>query len=268
MTESRFKALIWDYYKNAGRHGLPWRKTKDPYRILVSEVMLQQTQVPRVLAKYPEFLSRFPTTRSLARAKVSEILKVWKGLGYNRRALALKRVSEIVSIEFKGRFPKEAHELESLPGIGPSTRGAIMAFSFGLPTTYIETNIRAVFLHFFFKGKKGVDDKEILPLVERTLDRERPRDWYYALMDYGVYLKRTLPNPSRASKHHARQASFKGSNREVRSKILSYVLEKPRTQKEIERYIGKTPHDIDKNIRDLVKEGFLAKAGKTLSARS
>jgi A/G-specific adenine glycosylase len=160
-----------------------------------------------------------------------------------------------------------------------------MAFAFGIPTVFIETNIRSVFLHFFFRdgrgggkergrsGKKsGVHDRDILPFIEKTLYRKDPQKWYYALMDYGVHLKQTLPNPSRKSRHHARQSPFKGSNREIRAEIVRYVLAESEngkdgaTERDIERHIrakiGDTPYDIGKNIRDLVREGFMTeKAG-------
>jgi len=272
-----FKTSIRAYYKRAGRHDLPWRNiaaaadgTRDPYRILVSEVMLQQTQVSRVLKKYDEFLKEFPTVNALAKAPVAKVLRVWQGLGYNRRALLLKRAAEAVVRDFQGTFPRTAAELESLPGIGQSTRGALMAFAFSAPTAFIETNIRAVFLHFFFKGKKRVHDRDILPLIERTLDRVNPREWYYALMDYGVYLKLSLPNPSRRSAHHVRQSPFEGSNRQVRAEIVRFMLGKRHaTLGEIERHIrgavGDTPHDIRKNIDNLVREGFMRKNGKSCS---
>ncbi|MBX4209289.1 A/G-specific adenine glycosylase [Candidatus Parcubacteria bacterium] len=257
MNKERFKALVRDFYKQNGRHSLPWRDTCDPYQILVSEVMLQQTQVPRVLKKYAEFLAAFPDVRALAKAPTANVLKIWQGLGYNRRALLLKRAAETITNDFAGVFPRTAAELESLPGIGQSTRGAIMAFAFGVPTVFIETNIRAVFLHCFFKDKTGVRDRDIFPLIEKTLARNDPRGWYYALMDYGVHLKRTLPNPSRKSAHHARQSPFKGSNREIRARIVRFVLEKPRTEREIVAHIGETPHDVQKNIGKLVAEGFM-----------
>ncbi len=258
MANRRFIGIVRHYHTTSGRHELPWRKTRDPYEILVSEVMLQQTQVARVLRKWPEFLAKFPTAEALAKAPVADVLKAWQGLGYNRRALALKRAAEAVVRDHSGRFPKDAEALEALPGVGQSTRGAILAFAFGIPTAFIETNVRAVFLHHFFPGKAAVPDRDILPLVEETLDKEDPRTWYYALMDYGVHLKQTLPNPSRASKHHARQSPFKGSNREVRSRILRFLLEKPRTEAEIARHIGETNHDVARNVADLEREGFIS----------
>ncbi len=252
-----FRKEILTYYKRSGRHDLPWRHTHDPYEILVSEIMLQQTQVSRVLSKYSQFLALFPTAEALAKAPVAEVLKAWQGLGYNRRALNLKKAAEVVMKDFAGTFPKTAAELESLPGIGQSTRGAIMAFAFGIPTVFIETNIRSIYLHHFFKDKTGIHDKELLPLIEKTLDRKNPRDWYYALMDYGVHLKQTLPNPSRQSKHHSKQSAFKGSNREIRSLILSSVLKGISAKEDIKKRIGKTPHNIERNIKTLISEGFI-----------
>lgn len=264
MTERKFKKLVWDYYKKSGRHALPWRNTRDPYRILVSEVMLQQTQVPRVLRKYEEFMVAFPTVEDLAKAPTGKLLKAWQGLGYNRRALNLKRAAECILSDFNGKFPSTKEELESLPGVGPSTSGGILAYAFDIPSVFIETNIRSVFIHHFFKSKRKVRDTEIATLVEETLDRDNPREWYYALMDYGVHLKQTLPNPSRRSKHHVRQSAFKGSNRELRSKIITRLLKEPLSVKDLEKHIGKTPFSIGKNIRDLVQEGFIKKDGNLL----
>jgi A/G-specific adenine glycosylase len=270
MDRTKFKHTILDYYAKSGRHSLPWRQTRDPYRIMVSEIMLQQTQVPRVITKYQEFLKLFPTAATLAKAKTLDVLKAWQGLGYNRRALALKRAAEAVVREHGGKFPRTLGELIELPGVGPATAGGILAYAFGIPTAFIETNIRAVFIHHFFPGKSGskktakIHDRDIMPLIEETLDRKNPRDWYYALMDYGVHLKQTLPNPSRRSRHHAKQSRFEGSNREVRSKILKFVLTRPATDAEIVAHIGKTAHDVSKNIAALVAEGFLERnsAGK------
>jgi len=232
--------------------------THDPYKILVSETMLQQTQVSRVLSKYSEFLKLFPTLESLAGAPVENVLRAWQGLGYNRRALNLKHAAEKIVTDFKGVFPKTAEELESLPGIGQSTRGALMAFAFASATPYIETNIRTVYLHFFFKTKRGkIHDRDIMPLIEKTLDQKNPRDWYYALMDYGVFLKQTLPNPSRKSKHHTTQSTFKGSNRELRSHILKEILKEPQTLESLNSRLHKPLLAINKNLHALEKEGFI-----------
>lgn len=249
-----FQAQIWAFYGHSGRHNLPWRTTKNPYRILVSEVMLQQTQVSRVLEKYPQFLKAFPTIETLAKAPLSEVLKVWQGMGYNRRGLALKRMAEKVVTEFKGKVPRERHELESLPGVGAYTAGAVRAFAFDEPEIFIETNIRRIFIHHFFKNKEGISDREIAPLVEATLDRTRPREWYSALMDYGSHLpKIAKKNPNKQSKHYVRQSTFKGSLRELRGKILRTLGDKPMTLASLKRTCNndeRTKEAIDALIKD------------------
>jgi len=216
-----FQAQIWAFYRHSGRHNLPWRKTKNPYKILISEVMLQQTQVARVLEKYPEFLEKFSTVEALAVAPLSDVLRVWQGMGYNRRALALKRMAEKIVNEYKGKIPRERLSLESLPGVGHYTAGAVRAFAFNEPEIFIETNIRRIFIHHFFGNKEGISDQEILPLVEATLYMKNPSEWYWALMDYGSHLpKITKTNSNIQSKHYTKQRIFKGSLRELRGKIV------------------------------------------------
>lgn len=220
-TPHTFAARVWEHYDTHARHDLPWRATRNPYRVLVSEVMLQQTQVARVVPKYAEFLSTFPTAEALAGAPLDEVLRVWRGLGYNRRALALKRAAEAIVTEYDGRVPDTLEGLTGLPGIGHATAAQILAFAFDVGVPFIETNIRSVYLHEFFGDAEDVPDSAILPLVEATIDRERPREWFWALMDYGAHLKATRPNPSRRSRHHVRQERFEGSNRQLRGRLLA-----------------------------------------------
>jgi A/G-specific adenine glycosylase len=269
LTEvKRFQDIIYRYYQ-ANQRAMPWRRTHDPYKILVSEIMLQQTQVERVLNKYGEFLSQFPNFKSLARAPWSKVLAAWQGLGYNRRALALKRLAQAVMVDWHGRLPDKEEDLRSLPGIGPATAGAVLAFAFEQPVAFIETNIRRVFLHFFFADQNGVTDREILPLVEATMDRERVRQWYYALMDYGAGLKGLAPNPNRRSAHYARQSPFDGSNREVRSLILKTLLTKPaHSLEELAGIIGKSPARTSTALHQLLAEGFVIREGKRLRLAS
>lgn len=256
-----FKKTVWNYYKEHGRNQLPWRQTRDPYKILVSEIMLQQTQVERVIPFYTNFLKQFPTTDALARATTSEVLKAWQGLGYNRRALNLKRAAEQIVKDCGCTFPAVYSELVELPGVGKATAGDIMAFAYNKPAVVIETNIRTVFIHHFFADRNDVTDKEIAELIERTLDTDNPRDWYYALMDYGTHLKKTLGNNINMSKHYKKQSKFKGSNREVRSKILKLVLDKPRTKAEILKLLDTPAPLIEKNLIAIIKEGMLRKKG-------
>jgi A/G-specific adenine glycosylase len=257
-----FKKTIWDYYKKQGRHDLPWRKTKDPYKIMVSEYMLQQTQVGRVIPKYLAFIKRFPTFKSLANAKIPEVLKLWQGLGYNRRALYLKQAAEIIELEYKGKLPKDQNILTKLPGIGPNTAAAILTYSFNIPITFIETNIRRIYIHFFFSKSKSVDDKKILALVAKTVDTKNPREWYWALMDYGTYLKTQIVNPNRKSKHYTKQSKFKGSDREIRGKILRIILKDNSVRKtKLTTELHEEKERVNRVLKTLVKDGFIKESG-------
>ena len=257
MTPKKFQKIIWEYYVS-NKRDFPWRKTRDPYKILVSEIMLQQTQASRVITKYTSFLEKFPTTSILARATLHEVLNEWQGLGYNRRALYLKQCAEKIESDFGGKFPKDHKTLCTLPGIGPATAGDILAFAWNIPAVVIETNIRSVFIHFFFEDKEKVTDKEILPLIEKTLDQENPREWYSALFDYGAYLKQTT-NPSRRSAHHNKQSAFAGSARQKRAHILRVILKKPCTEKEIQKETQYETAIISEIVLNLQKEKMVTK---------
>jgi A/G-specific adenine glycosylase len=223
MNVKRFRAVVYGYYVRHKRT-MAWRDTRDPYKIVVSEIMLQQTQVARVMEKYPAFIRAFPTLRVLARASLAAVLTVWQGMGYNRRALYLKQLAETVVRDYAGRIPSERALLEKLPGIGPATSASVCAFAFDTAYPFIETNIRSVFIHHFFSDATGTSDAMIIPLVEKTLDRADPRNWYYALMDYGAYLKARYPNPSRKSAAYKRQSPLEGSVRQMRSRVVTYLL--------------------------------------------
>ena len=261
-----FRELIYKHYSGNARTLLPWRKTRDPYRILVSEIMLQQTQVERVLNKYKVFIRTFPDFSSLASAPLADILKVWQGLGYNRRAVALQKIAISVMRENRGRLPVNREELLKLPGIGKYTASAILTFARNQPNLFIETNIRRVFIHFFFRDRENISDAEILPLIEKTLDAGHPREWYYALMDYGAMLKKTVENPNRRSAHYKRQAPFHGSNRQLRGIIIKTLIRHPGiSQKKLIEQLGSDPEKTEENLALLLKEGFLKKKGKQFS---
>lgn len=223
--ETVFQQKVYAFYAKNKRTFL-WRKTRDPYKILVSEVMLQQTQTARVIQKYALFIKKFPTVEVLAGASFREVLSVWQGLGYNRRAFYLWKAAQKVVKGYKGKIPLEIKKLTTLPGVGVATASAVYVFSKNKPQAFIETNIRSVFLHEFFSDKEKVGDTLLLPLVKKTMDRKNPREWYFALMDYGVYLKKTFKNPSRKSKHHALQSPFEGSSRQLRGKIIKELLKR------------------------------------------
>ena len=255
----RFRKAILDYYQSHGRK-LLWRNSRNPYHILVSEIMLQQTQVGRVIEKYEQFLSAFPDFASLALAPLRDVLSVWQGMGYNRRAIALKRIAVEVMISHNGILPSSEETLLRLPGIGKATASSIAAFAFNTPSVFIETNIRRVFIHFFFNNGENIRDADILPIVEKTLDRANPREWYYALMDYGSQLKTTIQNPNRKSAHYKRQESFEGSRRQLRGKVLKQILANPTvTESSLVKQTRQSPEKIREVLRQLQKEGFITK---------
>jgi A/G-specific adenine glycosylase len=261
----RFRKRVYDYYLKYGRD-LPWRKTGDPYKILISEVMLQQTQVPRVIEKYSEFLNVFPDIRALASAPLSEVLGVWQGLGYNRRALSLQKLAEVVVDQYDGMIPSTVEELMELPGVGPATAHAVCTFAHNQPAVFIETNIRTVFIHHFFKERDDVRDSEIRELVAQTLVRENPREWYYALMDYGVALKREHANPGRRSAHYQRQGPFKGSNRQIRGMILRALIERTRlTESQLMQQLDIAKESVKRNLHQLTRDGLVVKQGEYYS---
>jgi A/G-specific adenine glycosylase len=258
-----FQKIIYNYYNEHGR-AFPWRETDNPYHILISEIMLQQTQTERVVKKYEQFIKEFPDFDSLAKAALRKVLEIWQGMGYNRRAKALKETAHRVVTEFDGKLPSSPEVLIKFQGIGKYTASAIATFAFNKPTVFIETNIRSVFIHFFFGDREDVKDAEIFPLVEKTLDASNPRIWYYALMDYGVLLKKRYQNPTRRSAHYRTQTSFEGSDREVRGMILKVlVTESTLSEFEIIQKLDIDPDKVKRNLKQLHKEGFLKEEGKT-----
>ena len=266
LTPSQIRSFRKKVLGHYARHGrdLPWRKRVTPYRVLVSEIMLQQTQVDRVIEKYKEFLAAFPDFQSLAKAPTAKLLRLWSGLGYNRRALALKKLAQVVVAEHKGRLPSTPEVLIRLPGIGPYTAGAIAAFAFNKPVVFMDTNIRRVYIHEFFRDRKSVHDDELLPLVRLTLPAKDSRTWYNALMDYGTMLKQEHGNPNQRSAHYTRQSRFENSNRQVRGKIVKVLVAvKPLTAARIISDTGMDAERVKKNLEALEKEGFIKRKGKT-----
>lgn len=258
MNIREFQKIIWQHYAAHGRL-FDWRGVDDPYKVFISEVMLQQTQTARVAVKYPEFINRFPDFAALAQAPLKEVLLAWQGMGYNRRGMYLHRAAQIIMTNHQGILPNDPIILDSLPGIGAATAASICAFAFNRPTVFIETNIRAVFIHFFFHGREKVDDKEIMPLVQASVDKDNSREWYYALMDYGVMLKKSLMNPSRKSKHYTKQSKFEGSDRQIRGMILKILTQasSPIPQENIVNMLQKDRVRILAIVDQLINEDFI-----------
>jgi len=240
-----FKPELETYYLQHGRHDLPWRVPEpdgsfDPYKIMVSELMLQQTQVPRVIPKYHEFLARFPTVQQLANAKLADVIVAWSGLGYNRRAKFLWLTAHKIVTDFDGTFPDTIEQLITLPGVGRNTAGAIRAYAFNKPVVFVETNIRTVYIHHFFNNDTVVSDAELLPLIAQTLDKNEPRLFYWMLMDYGSFLKKTVGNAARRSKHHTVQSPFEGSLRQTRGAVIRTLSQGPMTHAQLRQIIQDT----------------------------
>lgn len=276
QQEISLVAKVWREGERLYRD-LPWRNIDDPYAVMVSEIMLQQTQVARVEKYWQRFMTLFPTLDALASSETSLVLEMWQGLGYNRRALALKRTAELCSREHGGALPETLEELLALPGVGKATAGGVMAFAYQKPAMYLETNVRTVFIQELFPGRESVSDKELEPLVARTCSADDPRGWYYALLDYGSYLKSMLPNPSRRSKHHTKQSKFEGSRRQKRAELVRVVLAQRQASfnelccalAEFERKQGRPAPDgelVRSIASDLVREGFFSQKGEGDSA--
>jgi len=260
-----FRKRILGYYRRNARD-LPWRKTTDPYHILISELMLQQTQVDRVIPKYDAFIKRFPNAASLAASPLKEVLILWQGLGYNRRAQNLHNSSRIITGERGGRMPETRETLQTLPGIGPYTAAAVSVFAYNQPCVFIETNIRAVYIHCFFPEAENVSDSQLEPYIAATLNKRNPRRWYNALMDYGVHIKKLYGNPARKSKHHTVQSRFEGSDRQIRGMIIK-ILGKTETMttNELKHQIDREPKRVQAIIDQLVGERLVTKKRTLLS---
>lgn len=231
---------------------------------MVSEVMLQQTQVGRVIPKYHAFLQQFSTVAALAEVPLADVLVAWSGLGYNRRAKFLWQAAQAIHKKYDGVFPQTIPELASLPGIGVNTAGAIAAYAFNRPVVFIETNIRTVVIHHEFSDEANIKDTALLPILHQAIDNLEetgltPREWYWALMDYGTFLKQTIGNVSQQSAHYAKQSKFEGSRRQIRGEVLRLLAVKPQT---IEQLTKQCSDDrLGGVLQDLVQETIISKQG-------
>lgn len=259
QTTKAFQQVIYHHY-HLNRRSFSWREIISPYRVVVSEVMLQQTQTHRVAQKFDQFVEQFPDFATLAAAPFDEVLRYWKGLGYNRRALNLQKIAQHVVTQHAGVLPNDPDELVKLPGIGKATASSICAFTFDRPTIFIETNIRTVFIHFFFNDQAAVHDADLMPLIAAMLDRDHPRHWYYALMDYGVMLKKTVGNLCKQSKHYARQSTFQGSDRQLRGRVLQALLDYAvLDQQALLLRLACGEERLQKIVCQLEREGFIVR---------
>lgn len=259
MNKADFQNLVWEKGRELYRD-MPWRRDTRPYYVLVSELMLQQTQVDRVVPKFNEFITRFPDVAILAEAPLSDVLKMWQRLGYNRRAKYLHEAARMTVDVFDGRLPDTPEELIRLPGVGANTAGAILAYAFNQPVVFVETNVRAVYFYHFFPDEEGVSDNELRPLIEETLDREHPREFYWSLMDYGSWLKKQGSVRVGQSRHYKKQTKLKGSVREVRGEIIRLLAQGDTHFQHIQSLF---PADerLGPALQGLLRDGLVMQAG-------
>jgi A/G-specific adenine glycosylase len=265
-SKNAFLEALWVYYADHGRV-LPWRERKngqyDPYEILVSEIMLQQTQVGRVVPYFQTFIHAFPDFHILANADLGDVVRVWSGLGYNRRARYLRDSARVVVDRYKGKLPKTMDELVALPGVGKNTAGAVLVYAFNQPELFIETNIRTVMLHHFYTDAQvKVKDVDILDSLKQVIDVSRPREFYWAMMDYGTYLKSQGIKSHRGSENYKIQPKFSGSSRQLRGIVLRLLAEQHIPEKQLAMKIN--DDRFEKVISGLIKDGLVAREGNAL----
>lgn len=261
MDSAEFQSIIYSAYEASPR-SFPWRENTSPWGVLVSEFMLQQTQTERVIPYWNRWMALWPDLKDFAAASMETVLREWSGLGYNRRVRYLKECAGRVMAQYGGIVPDSPEALRSLPGIGAYTAGAIACFAYNYPSVFIETNIRAAALHFFFPDVQDIPDAALYPLLERALDQDNPRRWYWALMDYGAALKKTTRNPSRRSAHYAKQSKFEGSFRQKRGRVMKTLLfQGPGSLEDIARRTGLAEADVYQVMGSLEKDAMAAEQG-------
>lgn len=259
LSVPEFHQYIYAFYAEHKR-SFAWRYTNNAYLVLVSEIMLQQTQTHRVCDIFESFLEQFPTLFELATAPLSTVLTAWQGLGYNRRAKFLHQTAQLICTLHDGIIPKNPITLKQFPGIGSYTSCSIATFAYNVPTTFIETNIRAVFIHHFFNNQINIHDQDIFPFISKYLDVNNPRSWYYALMDYGSFLKKQNQNPNRKSAHYTLQSKFKGSDRQIRGIIIRALTQhKKLTKDQLSTFTQADLERIDSIIEKLLNEKLIQK---------
>lgn len=266
LNLNRFRTVIWKHYAEHGRHTLPWRKTHDPYKILVSEIMLQQTQVDRVIPYFKDWIKTYPNVNALAAAPLADVLRQWQGLGYNRRAKMLHEAAKAVVRDHNGRMPKTIEELGALPGVGPYTARAVAAFAYNQDVTFIETNLRTAIIHHFFSDRSGISDSEVLAVLEKVKPRwttERgPREWYSALMDYGAFLKKSGVRVNVRSKGYTKQSAFEGSGRQARGAILRRLADGPEGKMKLMKLLpSERKGQLEEQLQKLATEGMIERRG-------
>lgn len=253
-----FQTKIFDFYQQ-NRRSFPWRMTTDRYAIMVSEVMLQQTQADRVARRFPLWLERFPDVQALASASLREVLDAWSGLGYNSRGQRLHRAASMIVEQHGGEVPGDPAQLIGLPGIGAYTSRSIPVFADNLDLAAVDTNIRRVLIHEL-NLPESITPKALMEVAEEVLPKGRSCDWHNALMDYGAM---ELTSKKTGIAPLTRQSTFKGSRRWYRSALLRELLATGELSREsVEERYAECPHGIGSIVDSMVEEAMIEEYGE------
>ncbi|HWR27858.1 MAG TPA: Fe-S cluster assembly protein HesB [Candidatus Thermoplasmatota archaeon] len=254
----RFQKKVFSFYEK-NKRDLPWRKTIDPYKILLSELMLQQTQVKRVILYYEKWIARWPTIDALASASLPEVLHMWMGLGYNTRAKNLHTTARKIVATFNSDVLQAMKQYKELPGIGKYTSQAVQIFSSNSDLVTVDTNIRRILISEF-KLPIKIADKELWLLAETCLPLGESRDWHNALMDYGAL---HMTAQKTGIKPKTQQTQFEGSNRQIRAQILRCLLQKSMSFSELEKTVGIGQMRLGAILDKMMNEKIIENKNKT-----
>ena len=251
---STFQQKVFQFYQENKRN-LPWRKTTDPYNILVSEFMLQQTQVNRVIEYFTKWMRRWPTVQKLASEEYKNLLQAWMGLGYNRRAMYLHNTAKKIVNEFNGDVLTAIKNFKQLPGVGLYTSKAIQIFAANADISTVDTNIRRIFIDQF-NLDESISDKQLFQLAQKCLPLGRSRDWHNALMDYGAI---HLTSRKTGIKPKTQQSRFQGSDRQIRGKVLRMLLQENYTKYQLQQKLKVESNRLEEILRKMKKEKTISK---------
>ncbi|HVQ00922.1 MAG TPA: Fe-S cluster assembly protein HesB [Candidatus Thermoplasmatota archaeon] len=254
ITISKFQRKVWAFYRTHRRR-LPWRTTHDPYKILVSELMLQQTQVSRVITFYNKWIQQWPTIQDLAHASRREVLQAWMGLGYNTRALRLQQAAKTIVGDYQGDVVQAMRQYQEIPGVGRYTSQAVLIFATNADLVTVDTNIRRIFIHEFGLPK-DISERNLWDLALRCLPTGRSRDWHNALMDYGALHDTALTT---GVKPKTRQGRFEGSNRQLRAQVIRLLLQQDRSFTELQKRLDVPKVKLQHILATLIEEDFISR---------
>ena len=258
----RFQQKIFSFYQQ-NKRSLPWRETTDPYKILLSELMLQQTQVSRVVSYYEQWIARWPTLEALASASRAEVLKAWMGLGYNTRAVHLHKAAQKIVAEYEGDVNAAMKQYTEVPGVGRYTAHAVQIFSTNADLVTVDTNIRRIFIAEFHLPE-DLSAQELWKIAAQCLPRGRSREWHNALMDYGALQQTAKKTGIRPV---SQQSSFEGSDRQIRAAVLRFLLSGPSSFEIIHQTLGGEQMRLRKILDKMVDEELLVQQDKRYQVR-